>query len=278
MRGVIYYGGGISMKFDKYVAAGNDFVIFNGIENSYEDISKLALKVCHRRFGIGADGIMICEASDLADIKMIYYNSDGSQGEMCGNGIRCFSKYIYDYGIMNKKDFSVETLAGIKYISIQTDLSNRAELIKVDMGYPKDEIIDEVLIIDGESYNYSSLLVGVPHVVIFVEDIKDININDLGIKMEVDPLFPQKTNVNFIEVIDQNNINIYTWERGAGRTLGCGTGSCAAVVIGRKLNLLNSKVHVNTEGGNLDVELSPDYRIYMSGSATHIASGTILEI
>lgn len=264
------------MKFDKYVAAGNDFVIFNGLENSYEDISKLALKICDRRFGIGADGIMICEASDLADIKMIYYNSDGTQGEMCGNGIRSFSKYIYDYGIMKKKDFSVETLAGIKYISIETDIFDRAEMIKVDMGYPKDVVINDILTIEGETYKYSSILVGVPHVVIFVDDINDININDLGRKIEVDPRFPQKTNVNFIKVIDPDNINIYTWERGAGRTLGCGTGSCAAVVVGRKLNLLGSKVLVNTEGGNLNVELSPDYRIDMSGSATHIASGNIL--
>ncbi len=273
------------MKFDKYVAAGNDFILFNGLKDNEKNYNELALKVCDRHFGIGADGIMVCKESNIADIKMLYYNSDGSQGEMCGNGIRAFAKYIYDYGIVRKKNISIETLAGIKYINLDMDELGKVNRIKVDMGNPifegskipveidKEKILEEIISIDGKDYKYSALTVGVPHVVIFVEDIQEININDLGKKIEAHPLFPKKTNVNFIKIIDCNNINIYTWERGAGRTLGCGTGSCASVVIGNLLNKLDNKVCVNTEGGSLTVELEDDYKIFMVGSATHIASG-----
>lgn len=276
------------MKFDKYVAAGNDFILFNGIEEPQKNYNQLALKICDRHFGIGADGFMICEKSDIADIKMLYYNSDGSQGEMCGNGIRSFSKYIYDYGIVKNKNLSIETLAGIKYITMETNELDKINIIKVDMGEPvfigseipvtihKEKIIEEIISIDDIDYTFSALLVGVPHVVIFVEDIDKININDLGKKIENHPLFPRKTNVNFIEIIDLNNINIYTWERGAGRTLGCGTGSCASVVIGNLLNKLSNRVNVNTEGGSLLVEVGEDYKIHMIGDAIHIASGNLL--
>ena len=273
------------MRFDKFVAAGNDFIIFNGMEEQKTEYSELALKVCDRHFGIGADGIMVCKKSDIADIKMLYFNSDGSQGEMCGNGIRSFAKYIYDHKIVEKQSISIETLDGIKYIDILRDELEKASMITVDMGYPtfkaseipinlnKEKIVGEIITIDEKKYEYSALLVGVPHVVIFIEHIDEVDINELGKKIENHPLFPKKTNVNFIEVIDHNNINIYTWERGAGRTLGCGTGSCASVVVGNMLNILSDKVHVNTEGGNLRVELKENHKIYMTGSATHIAKG-----
>lgn len=278
------------MKFDKYIAAGNDFIIFNGINNSKMDYNKLALDVCNRRFGLGADGIMVCENSLVADIKMSYYNSDGSQGEMCGNGIRCFSKYVYDYAIVEKREISIETLDGIKDVSLEVDELNKVKGIRVNMGYPtfqgdkipvksnKDKLLNESITIDGKEYIYSAVLVGVPHVVIFVEDIKMININDLGKKIENHPIFPRKVNVNFLEILDKENINIFTWERGAGRTLGCGTGSCASVVIGKILGKLHDKVYVNTEGGRLKVELDEDLKIKMIGKASHICKGEILNL
>lgn len=277
------------MNFDKYVAAGNDFILFNGINNDYENHNKLALKVCNRHFGIGADGMMIVESSNIADVKMLYYNSDGSQGEMCGNGIRAFTKYVYDHNIIENKNISIETLAGVKYIDIVTDEDNKTDIIKVDLGYPifegkripinihKEKIIEEVISVDGKDYIFSALTVGVPHVVIFIEDIDELDINSLGRKIEEDPLFPKKTNVNFIKVIDKGNINIYTWERGAGRTLGCGTGSCASVVIGNILGKLQNRVNVNTEGGRLIVEVNKDYRIFMIGDAVHVAKGEFLK-
>lgn len=276
------------MKFDKYVAAGNDFIIFNGIKNTYENYNNLALKACDRHFGVGADGILVCEESEVADIKMLYYNSDGSQGEMCGNGIRSFAKYIYDSEIVKKKTISIETLGGIKYIDIGVNELNQAEMIKVDMGHPifegreipveinKEYILEEIIKIDDIDYKFSALSVGVPHVVIFLDDINEVDINDIGRKIETHSLFPKKTNVNFVEVEDENNINIYTWERGAGRTLGCGTGSCASVVVGNLLNKLSNKVHVKTEGGSLQVELEKNNRIFMTGNAIHVARGELL--
>lgn len=273
------------MKFDKYQAAGNDFIVINGLERSGLDYNNLALKICDRHFGIGADGILVCEASDLGDIRMLYYNSDGSQGEMCGNGIRCFAKYIYDHDIVKKDNISIETLAGIKYVYIEVDKRGEAESIKVDMGYPlfesskipfaleRGEVLKEEICIGGESYSFSAVNTGVPHLVIFVDDIDNYDIDSLGKKLESHSLFPQKTNVNFVEIIDRKNINIYTWERGASRTLGCGTGSCASVVIGNKLNLVDNRVDVKTEGGYLSVKIDEDWKIYMSGDAVHIGAG-----
>lgn len=273
------------MRFDKYQAAGNDFIVINGLEESDLDYNSLALKICDRHFGIGADGLLVCEASDLGDTRMLYYNSDGSQGEMCGNGIRSFAKYIYDHDIVKKDNISIETLAGIKYIYIEGDNLGKAENIKVDMGYPlfesskvpfaleRAQVLNEEISIDGESYSFSAVNTGVPHLVIFVDDIDNYDIDSLGKKIEIHSLFPQKTNVNFVEIVDRKNINIYTWERGAGRTLGCGTGSCASVVIGNKLNLLDSRVDVKTEGGYLSVEIDEDWKTYMSGDAVHIGTG-----
>lgn len=273
------------MKFTKMVAAGNDFVLFNGFNYSIENYGELAKKACDRHFSVGGDGIMVCEKSEAADIQMIYYNSDGSRGEMCGNGIRCFSKFVYDNKLVKDKIFTVETLAGIKTIWLETDEKDKVKSVKVNMGYPifepkkipvnidKEKVVLENLEVDGKEIEFSSVLVGVPHTVIFVDDINDININELGRKIEVHPMFPKKTNVNFIEVIDRKNINIYTWERGAGRTLGCGTGSCASVVIGNMLGKLDDSVNVKTEGGSLEVQLKENYEIFMKGGATTICVG-----
>lgn len=271
------------MEFKKYVAAGNDFIAFKGEDIKGIDKNNLALSVCNRHFGLGADGILIAEESDIGDIQMLYYNSDGSQGEMCGNGIRAFSKFIYEEDIIKKEEIKIETLAGIKNVklSINEDI---VEKVKVNMGRPiysgkkipvdidKDRIEGEEITIDGKSYEFSAVLVGVPHVVIFVDDIKNIDINDLGSKIETHDLFPKKTNVNFVEVISKEKINIYTWERGAGRTLGCGTGSSSSVLIGNNLGLLNKKVEVETEGGSLVIELVNE-EIFMTGTATLIAEG-----
>lgn len=278
------------MEFTKMEAAGNDFVVFNGFKYSIDNYQDLAIKSCDRHFSVGADGILICKKSGTADIKMVYYNSDGSRGEMCGNGIRCFSKYVYEEGLVDKKIFTVDTLAGVKTIWLKTDNNGKVETVKVNMGSPifrskdipvninKDKIIEETLEIDGEKIIFSSVLVGVPHTVIFVEDINTININGIGKKIEEHPIFPKKTNVNFIQVINKNKINIYTWERGAGRTLGCGTGSCASVVIGNLLGKLGKRVYVKTEGGELVVELGEEGEIYMEGGANRICNGTFCNL
>lgn len=276
------------MEFVKMEAAGNDFLIFNGLKNELDDYKNLAKKVCSRHFGIGADGILICKRSSLADIKMIYYNSDGSLGEMCGNGIRCFSKYVYEEGLVNRESFSIETFAGVRDIDLETE-DGIVNSIKVDMGKPifegekipikieKKKIIEETLIVDEREIIFSSLLVGVPHTVIFVDDINSGEINSLGKSIENHDTFPRKTNVNFLEIINKNKIKIYTWERGAGRTLGCGTGSCASVVIGNLLGKLERQVQVVTEGGELEVLLDKN-NIFMKGGARKICRGVFLDL
>lgn len=277
------------MEFVKMEAAGNDFIIFNGFKYEIKNYDQLAKKVCNRHFGVGGDGILVCENSKVADIKMVYYNSDGSQGEMCGNGIRCFSKYVYEERLVNRDSFSVETLAGIKTVDLSLK-DNRVKSIKVDMGSPifeakyipinidKVKILEETLIVSGEKIIFSSLLVGVPHTVIFVEDIKHVDINTLGREIEANPLFPRKTNVNFVEVVNKDKINIYTWERGAGRTLGCGTGSCASVVVGNLLGKLGNIVQVKTEGGELQVQLDNNGEIFLKGGANIICKGALLNL
>lgn len=273
------------MEFTKMIGAGNDFILFNGDCLGTIDYGSLAKKICDRHFGVGADGIMICEKSDVADIEMIYYNSDGSQGEMCGNGIRCFSKFIYENHILHKDVFNVETLAGIKTVCLEIDNLDKVKTVKVDMGYPvfegekipvdihKDKVILENIKIDEKEITFSSVLLGVPHTTIFIKDIYSIDINGLGRKIENHPLFPQKTNVNFVQVVSRNRINIYTWERGAGRTLGCGTGSCASVVLGNVIGKLDNIVNVKTEGGDLQVQIMDDYKIFMKGNAMTVCKG-----
>lgn len=272
------------MQFAKMQACGNDFVLIDGLAYKIDDYEQMAIKVCDRHFSVGADGMMVCEKSDQADIKMIYYNSDGSRGEMCGNGIRCFAKFVYEKGIVNKDAFTVETLAGIKTLWLNTE-NGKVVSVKVKMGkavfdaekipvdLPKEKILEETIEIDGKSIVFSSLLVGVPHTVIIVDQLEKMDINGIGSEIEKHKIFPKKTNVNFIEIVSPEKIKIATWERGAGRTLGCGTGSCASVVIGHVLGKLKENVEVQTEGGFLEVALQEDYEIFMKGTASTICIG-----
>jgi len=269
------------------IAAGNDFIIFDGFEYNIKDYKNLAIKACDRHFGIGADGILICKESQKADIKMLYYNSDGSQGEMCGNGIRCFSKYAYEKGLINSRYFTVETLAGIKTVWLEVDEYDKVKAVKVNMGKPifntecipvklnKKNAIEEKMIIDGEEIVFSSVLVGVPHTVIFVDDIESVDVNGLGSKIENHHLFPKKTNVNFVKIISREEIKICTWERGAGRTLGCGTGSCASVAAGIINGLLDNRVLVHLRGGDLVIYWDGKNNIFMEGVATEVFSGKV---
>lgn len=278
------------MEFTKMEAAGNDFVLFNGFKYNIENLGALAKKACDRHYSVGGDGIMVCENSNIADIKMIYYNSDGTEGEMCGNGIRCFSKYVYENNFINKTEFTVETLAGIKTIVLELDGNNKVKTIMVNMGkvnlkpstipviFNRERVLEEKLEIDGEEVIFSSVLVGVPHVVIIVDNIENININELGKKIENHPIFPQKTNVNFIKIAKRNKIHIYTWERGAGRTLACGTGASASVFVGNLLGKLDNKVKVMAEGGELEIQIKENHQIFMKGGANTICKGIFLNM
>lgn len=272
------------IKFEKYHGLGNDFVIFNYkdlMENNIkeENFSDLAVKVCDRHTGIGADGMMVLvEKKDSC--QMIFINSDGSIVSMCGNGIRCFSNYIYNNKILDGTTYKVETLAGLLSLDISPDDKFN---VKVDMGKPvlnprsipmdtpKEKFISEEIVVNGEVYKVSALLMGVPHAVIFVEDLEKVDLVEVGKAIENNPLFPEKTNVNFVQILDVDEILVDTWERGAGHTLACGTGSCASVVIGELLGYLSSKVIVHLTLGDLTIEVKDE--VYMTGPSELIAKG-----
>ncbi|MDR3259896.1 MAG: diaminopimelate epimerase [Fusobacteriaceae bacterium] len=276
------------MKFWKMSGAGNDFVILNGFTEHSNNWNETAKKLCDRHFGVGADGIEFCEKSDIADIRMKYYNSDGSLGEMCGNGIRCFAKFVYDNGIIKKENFSVDTDAGIKYIELIFDDNKNIKYVSVDMGkgdftpssipciLGKDGVFNEKIEIGGKIIEFSSILMSVPHTVIFVEDIDSYDIDDIGSKLEISKIFPNKTNVNFAYIKDDNTIILKTWERGAGHTLACGTGCCATAVLAKKLGKINeNEVKLIVEGGELFIKLDENYQVTMTGTAEKVFEGEI---
>lgn len=271
------------MKFSKMHGNGNDFIIIEDLNNEYlGKEGEIAQKMCHRRFGIGADGILIVRKNENCDIEMVIINSDGSYAAMCGNGIRCFAKYVYEKGIVKKEIMDVLTGDGVKRIllDVQDDM---VKTINVNMGFasfnPKkipalcdEEIIEKKVSIGNKNYVLTSLLMGVPHTIIFEEEKHDIK---CGEEIEKYELFPQGTNVNFCRVIDRNTIEVRTWERGAGPTLACGTGNCASVIAANRLDLVNNEVKVIVPGGKLKVNIEDD-GVKMIGEASFICDGIYL--
>lgn len=275
------------MEFSKMHGLGNDFIILEdkNIENQ-NDYSKLAVKLCDRHLGIGADGIIIVQKSDKADIRMRIINSDGSEANMCGNGIRCFAKYVYDNSIVTKEKFDVETFSGI----IKPELiieDNKVTSIKVNMGSPvlvsKDipvtgverHIVSEKLDVDGETIYITSMLMGVPHTVVFVDKLEENKMRELGPKIEKNQLFPKNTNVNFVSIINDHEIQIQTWERGAVLTNACGTGACASVVASVLNNKTRRKATVHLKHGDLFIEWDSENNVYMTGPADDVCCGVV---
>jgi len=271
------------MQFTKMHGAGNDFILIRDENSSYENYSYLAKQVCHRRFGVGADGLMVVKKSTVADIRMMYYNSDGSLAEMCGNGIRCFSNFVYEKNIVSSSTFTVETLAGIKTIKISEGAPNE-RLIGVAMGTvqvhahevpvksDKTRFFNQEIQLDKGTCIMSSVRMGVPHTVILVDDISKIDVVGLGKEIETLDMFPERTNVNFAEVINKAHMKVDTWERGAGHTLACGTGVCSAVYVAYKNELTNNQVVVDVPGGQLEITINDD-DVYMEGKAVFICTG-----
>ena len=275
------------MKFNKMQGAGNDFLLFDGVKNHYKNYSKMAKELCDRRYGVGGDGIMIAEESENADIKMVYYNSDGSKGEMCGNGIRCFAKFVYEEEIVQKKEIAIETGDGIKIAYLKVNNKNQVESITISMGkarltpkeipvlLEKESVINEKINIDGKDLVFSAVLIGVPHAIIISKELDTLDVNFLGERIEKNKLFPKNINVNFIQILDKNRIKIKTWERGAGRTLACGTGSCSGVYIANLLGLVEEEVFVETEGGILIIKIQGD-EVFMTGAAETTFKGEVI--
>ena len=277
------------MKFWKLQGIGNDFIAIDGRFDNIDtdNYGELAKKVCHRRFSVGADGLLVVKNSDVADVEMVYYNSDGSRAHMCGNGIRCFVKFVYDNNIVDKEEFDVYTLDGIKKIKINLK-ENKIDTIKINMGSGSfksydipvndedDTFINKTVKVLDKEFTISSMLMGVPHTVVFVDEFDMDEVHKYGSLLEKHEKFPKKTNVNFVKVLDEENIIVRTWERGCGYTLGCGTGITASVIISNYLGKVGKSVNVTSEGGSIKIDLEEDFA-YMTGNAVKICEG-ILEV
>jgi diaminopimelate epimerase len=275
------------MRFWKMHGLGNDYVVIDNRDQKIgeEKVNSIAKQLCERRFSVGADGLLLVYPSTSADLKMRIFNSDGSEAEMCGNGIRCFSKYCYENDIVNKTEFSVETLAGIKNVWL-TLKSNEVTQIRVDMGAPKWErqtlpmlgegtAINVVLPVDGEPYQVTCLSMGNPHCVTFVENVDEFPVDYVGPSIETDKTFPKRTNVGFVQIISRNELKVRVWERGCGETLACGTGTCAAVAAANKLGKVDNKVTVHLLGGDLIVEVADT--LFLTGAAEKVFEGTLFK-
>lgn len=273
------------MEFYKMQGAGNDFVFVNDFDLQIKDECKLAQKLCDRHYGIGADGLVLVKKSENAAAKMEIINADGSRPNMCGNAIRCFGKYIFEKGIIDKKSFAVETGDGIKNIEVITD-EDTVKLVRVYMGKGSfdgkdiplnnmDKLINEDVSVNGKTYNMTTALVGVPHTVIFEKD-DEYDVEKDGKAIEKFNIFKEGTNVNFVKIINDSHIRVKTWERGAGATLACGTGCSASVFIAKTLNLVDKEkeILVDAPGGQLIIEVL-DEGIFMKGPAEFVFSGRI---
>jgi len=280
------------MKFFKFQGLGNDYIIIDEFKKSIipeEQKSSLAKTLCERRYSIGADGILfVCPPthSDV-DIRMRIFNSDGSEAEMCGNGIRCFAKYVYERGILKKLQMRVETLAGIKIPSLIV-INRKVDSIRVEMGTPQflrneipmkgpnTEVINEELQVQENIYSITCLSIGNPHCVIFLDDLENLDI-EIGKIIEHHEVFPKKINVEFVNILNRGEIKMRVWERGVGETLACGTGACAAAVASIRNEYTDRQVLVHLLGGDLEIVWDEtNNHIYMTGPAEHVFDGEII--
>lgn len=263
----------MKINFTKMHGLGNDFILIDCIGQKFEvrssELGDLTKKLCRRRLGIGADQLLLLYPSSIADFKMRIFNADGSEVEMCGNGIRCLAKYIWDKGLSDKNILQIETLAGI----IRPEKAG--EMVKVDMGEPILGIIDYPLKIDDRIFNITCVSMGNPHTVIIVDNLPNFPVAYYGPMIENHPMFPKRTNVEFIEVLNPSEINMRVWERGAGETMACGTGASAVVVVSKRKGLTESKVTVHLLGGDLSIEWADDNHVYMTGPAVRVFEGII---
>ena len=275
------------MDFVKMHGLGNDFVFIEDKTGQDKDYTALARAMCNRHTGIGADGLIVIVDSRVADVRMRIINSDGSEAEMCGNGIRCFAKYVYDSGIIEKKRFTVETPAGIMEPEITVGADNKAELITINMGRPsfnrseipmegaEDRVLNEDLCVNGANWKITSLLMGVPHTVTYVDDVDTVDIEKIGPLFEKHEAFPKHTNINFAQQMDDRTVKVRTWERGAGATLACGTGSCSVAVASFLNGRTGREVDIQLPLGTLHIEYrEEDGNVYMTGPAAVSFTGT----
>ena len=275
------------MKFAKMQGCGNDYIYVDCFKETVENPQETAIKISDRHFGVGSDGLILIYPSKVADFKMTMYNADGSEGKMCGNGIRCVAKYVYDFGLTDKTELKIETLSGIKTLKLNIK-DKKVDTVQVDMGSPilvpeqipvkfEGEImVDEAVAVNGLEYHMTCVSMGNPHAVVFVDNIKILNLEKIGPDFEQHKIFPDKVNTEFIHIIDKNTIEMRVWERGSGETLACGTGACASVVACVLNGLTGDEVLVHLLGGDLKIKYDREKNtVLMTGPAELVCTGEI---
>lgn len=276
------------MKFTKMQGCGNDYVYINGMAETVENKKEVVPFLSDRHFGIGGDGVIFINKGEKADFEMEMYNADGSRSQMCGNGIRCVGKFVYDKGLTDKKEITVESFGAVKYLSLTVGEDNKVTKVKVDMDEPEltaakvpvkcveEKAIKMPVEVNGNTYEMTCVSMGNPHAVIFVDEITDDMVWVDGKALEVDAIFPERANIEFVQVINRNHIKMRVWERGSGETFACGTGSCACVVAGVLCGLTERNVTVSLLGGDLEIEWNEENnRVYMTGPAVTVFEGEI---
>ncbi len=274
------------MKFTKMHGAGNDYVYINGFDEPISDPVALAQQVSNRQFGIGSDGLILILPSEVADIRMRMFNPDGSESEMCGNGIRCVAKFSFDHGLVKKKELEVETGNGILPLKMFLGDSGLVARVQVDMGEPKltrgnlpmlghadDQAVSVPLDVAGQQFELTCVSMGNPHAVIYVADVESFPVAEIGALIENHSLFPRRINVEFVQVVSSTEVVQRTWERGAGETLACGTGASAVAVAGVLTGRTERKIINHLRGGDLELEWSEGGSVMMTGPAVEVFSG-----
>lgn len=276
-----------ALKFTKMHGAGNDYIYINGFTEQVDNPAELAIQLSNRNFGVGSDGLVLILPSDKGDFRMRMFNSDGSESEMCGNASRCVGKYVFDKGLTGKTEIKLETGAGIKILKLQI-VNEKVDKVTVDMGepilqpalipvsLPGDKAVSVPLTIDNISYDITCVSMGNPHAVVFTNEIDKLNLPELGPKFENNPIFPKRTNTEFIEIIDRKTLKMRVWERGTGETLACGTGASASLVAAVLNGYSDRKATLQLLGGNLEIEWDEKTNhVFMTGGATTVFEGEL---
>ena len=273
------------MRFTKMQGIGNDYVYLNGFSPLPVDLSRLSRQISDRHFGVGSDGLVVIMPSETCDFRMRMFNPDGSEAEMCGNASRCIGKYVYDKGLTTKTDLTLETLAGVKHLTLHLN-GNIVERVTVDMGepilspqdipvaLPMSYVVSYPLEIENISFDVTCVSMGNPHAVIFVDDMSRYDLHHIGALIEHYPLFPQRTNVEFVEILSPDSLKMRVWERGTGETMACGTGACASLVAAVLNGKSRRQATLHLQGGDLQIEWNEkDNHVYMTGDAVTVFEG-----
>jgi len=277
----------MKIKFTKMQGCGNDYIYVNCLEETVNNPSEVAKVLSDRHFGIGSDGLILIKPSESADFQMEMYNADGSESAMCGNGVRCIAKYVYDYGLTDKTRIKLETKAGIKYLDLKIE-DGKVAMVTVDMGSPilegkkipvaldKEQVVAEPITVDGKEYEFTAVSMGNPHAVMFVDNTENVAIDRIGPKFEYHEMFPERVNAEFIQILDRKRVNMRVWERGSGETLACGTGACASVVACVLNGRTDNEVFVHLLGGDLLVRYDQKQnKVFMTGPAEVVFDGEV---